>query len=74
MKSNSADYRFIAKESTYHEGGTWCLECYPETRQLPFVGETGCLYIQFKTSITEEEAKNIAKLLNNSVEFFNVIE
>jgi hypothetical protein len=74
MASGSADYRFVMKESAYHQGGTWCLECYPQTVQLPFISGTGCMYIQFKKGVSEETAKQIKDLLNKTVEVINVVD
>lgn len=74
MTSASADYRFIMKESAYHHGGTWCLECYPQTIQFPFISDKGCMYIQFKKGVSEETANQIKDLLNKSVEIINVVD
>lgn len=74
MPTNSADYKFIPKESAAHGGATWCLECHPLTRQLPFISGTGCMYIQFKRGVGEERARQIANLLNESVEGVSVVD
>lgn len=73
MASNTADYRFILKDSAYHQGA-WCLECYPKTHQLPFISDTGCMYIHFKKGVNEATARRIADLLNESVEVVSVVD
>jgi predicted GIY-YIG superfamily endonuclease len=74
MKENSADYRFITKDSARYGSGTWCLECYPQTRQLSFISGTGCMYIQLKQGVTEQQADQLRALMNEYVEEFNIVD
>lgn len=74
MTSEIAEYKFLAKESAYHQGDTWCIECSPKTRQFSFIGDTSSLYIQLKNGVSLEKASEIAALLNESVEVFNIVD
>ncbi|MGR5056653.1 hypothetical protein ACPV3O_00345 [Vibrio rotiferianus] len=74
MPTDRADYRFILKELPHSETqSVWALECYPDTMQLPFVQDTGCMYIEMKPETTEQEALEIKRLLNDKVAYITVI-
>ncbi|WP_157052909.1 hypothetical protein [Gallaecimonas pentaromativorans] len=75
MTTSNADYRFILKELP--DGDTssvWALECYPESKQLPFISDTGCMYIKLKPSVTEDDAKQLGEILNKCCDSFVVID
>jgi len=65
----NSDCRFILKElGASHDGATWALECYSDNKMLPFSPSNGSLYIRFKESTTEEQAKLVRDLLNAQVD------
>ena len=75
MENQRADYRFIVKELPSETGSDWALECYPETKQLSCISNSGgCMYIRFKPSTSEEDAKRIRELLNEHVADFTIVE
>tara|TARA_R110002111_G_scaffold76294_3_gene120880 strand:- start:1262 stop:1519 length:258 start_codon:yes stop_codon:yes gene_type:complete len=75
MKTHNADYKFLLKELPEPEpfNATWALECYPQTKQLPGISNTGSLYIRLKKEVSEEQAKQLADQLNGLVEDFTLI-
>lgn len=74
MSTQIADYRFIVKEIPKGEGSDWGLECYPETGQFNCISNHGCMYIHFKPSTNQEDAKRIRDILNEHVEDFRIVE
>ena len=75
MTTSRADYRYILKELPYGEDlSVWALECYPETKQLPFVSNTGCMYLEMKSGVSELEANAIRDLLNKNIACITVID
>ncbi len=63
---SKADYQYILKELG-DTPSVWALECYPKTKQLHCIGDTGGMYIVMKPNTTEAEAKQIQRLLNEHV-------
>ncbi|MCE0495808.1 hypothetical protein [Vibrio salinus] len=74
MSTYRADCRYRLKELPHSETpSVWALECCPDTTQLPFIHDTGCMYIEMKPGTTEQEAREINRLLNNHVAYITVI-
>lgn len=78
MTTHKADYKLIVKELPAPSDGekqnaTWALECAPQTMQLPFISDTGCMYIRFKPDVSEGEAREICRRLNAAVADFTVM-
>lgn len=74
MKTTRADYKYILKELPHsNNSSVWALECSPNTTQLPFINNTGCLYIEMKPGTSEETANEIRNLLNTHSSFLTLI-
>jgi len=65
MNTAIADYRYIVKELPAGENSAvWALECYPQTKQLPFISKTGCMYVRLKANVSKEKADALKRMLN----------
>ncbi len=73
MTTSRADYRYIVKELPHEGGAVWALEGYPQTKQHPFVSDSGCLYIELKPNVTEAEAVELMDMLNAKASYITVI-
>lgn len=74
MTTSRADYQYIVKELCHEKGSVFALECYPRTKQLPFVSGFGCMYIELNPSATETDAKELMDMLNKHASYITVIE
>ena len=72
MATDRADYQYIVKELPNAAGAVWALECYPKTKELSFI-RNGVMYIELKEGVSEEEAKELRKMLNARVQCITVI-
>lgn len=74
MKTSKADYKYILKElPNGDKSSVWALECSPNSSQLPFINDTGCLYIEMKPGTSEETANKIRDLLNIHSSYITLI-
>ncbi len=73
MGTSKADYRYILKELPHGDGAVWALECYPESQQLPFVSNTGAMYIELKPGVRESEANELREILNSRAACIKVV-
>jgi hypothetical protein len=75
MPTHRADYRYIVKELPYKDNqSVWAIECAPMTQQLPYLRNSGCMYIELKPDVSEQDAKELKRLMNEKVAFVTVID